>query len=137
VAEGRHADLELASLLQPVKAGLDHLDWHSRSSRRPLRGHDHVVAVKPEDPVRPTRDSRDLLSRKRTEKRASIRISMHACQSPARLRQSRFRIVLPCCPQHAEWCRSKVQQPDRPEVTEADQQRLLTWTSDRQRPSCD
>jgi hypothetical protein len=63
VAEDGHADLELASLLQPVKAGLDHLDWHSRSSGRSLRGHDHVVAVKPENPVRPARDSRDLLSR--------------------------------------------------------------------------
>jgi hypothetical protein len=78
VAKGRHANLELTSLLQPVKAELDHLDRHRRSTRGPLRGNDHVVAIKPEDPIRPARYSRDLLSREEAENRASIRISLHA-----------------------------------------------------------
>ena len=78
MAERRHADLNLASLLQLIKTGLDHLDGDGRSSGRPLRDHDHVIAVKPEDPVRPTRYSRDLLPRERPEQRPSIPISLHA-----------------------------------------------------------
>jgi hypothetical protein len=39
-------------------------------------------------PVRPTRNSQDLLS---PENRASIRITLHACQSPARVRHSQPR----------------------------------------------
>jgi hypothetical protein len=81
--------------------GLDHLDGHRRSSGRPLRGNDHVVTVKAKDPVRPSRDSRDFLSRERLKNGSSIRVRMHACQSPARVRQSGPRNVPRACVEFA------------------------------------
>ena len=129
VAEGRHADLKFASLLKPVKTGLDHLDRHRLPGGRPLRGNNHVVAIKPQDPVRPTCDSRDLLSCERTEKKASIRISLHACQCPARVRQSGSRIVMPLS------LRKVQQQCATTAPTSSDRSRPAKASDLRQRPS--
>jgi hypothetical protein len=52
------------------------------------------IAIKPADPVRSTRYSRHLLFCERPEKTVSIRISLHACRSPARVRQSGSRKAL-------------------------------------------
>src|SRR5258705_6522697 len=69
VSDGWHADLDLATVVEPIHRILDPFDRNGLPVRRLLGGDDHVVTLDPEDPVRAAGQGENRFANERRQMR--------------------------------------------------------------------